>query len=371
MTPMPDAAEAGSGFSTQVRDEEFTRTDREAMRAYLQRTEVRLSTLHRIATSFIGGAGLLILLPVFFKDQIVVVINVFLAHAADPFPTLGGLSDELRMVLFLSLFYPFVLSLSIPLYSLYMMLKDVIHFYFTIYTPGFSPGLITPSFALGGIAFSPDESPLVKAKILEYQYQTESVNFAIPFSKEKREVYFDQTIECTDGDIIPSTRRWEMLVASGAIPADADRQTIERFNAALGLARTLDRRLVEEVATSEVSLVRHVLYLRRLVLRYVKTLLMFIWTTLVSFAMIPFLQDGRLPTFLLLALGYLVWALLALPIMRVPLGWIYRHLKGIPDESQIDHQLTVLESQVSIFVKLAAASAAFALLVSLWVYFTR
>ena len=152
---------------------------------------------------------------------------------------------------------------------------------------------------------------------------------------------------------------------------DADRQTVERFNAALGLARALDRQLVEEVATSEMSLVRHVLYLRRLVLRYVKTLLMFIWTTLVSFAMIPFLQDGRLPTFLLLALGYLVWALLALPIMRVPLGWIYRHLKGIPDESQIDHQLTVLESQVSIFVKLAAASAAFALLVSLWVYFTR
>ena len=79
------------------------------------------------------------------------------------------------------------------------------------------------------------------------------------------------------------------------IPAPIDRQEVERFNAAFGLARILDRPLVYEVAKTEVSLARHTLYLRRLVLRYLRTLLAFIWTTLVIFIMVPFLQDERFP----------------------------------------------------------------------------
>jgi hypothetical protein len=144
--------------------------------------------------------------------------------------------------------------LSIPVYSLYLLLKDIIHFYFTIYTPGFPADLITPSFALSGIAFSPDESPAIKQKILEYEYShSSSVNFAIPFSPEKRQTYLDETIRKTDGDIIPQTRQWE-LVKDAVLP-DTDRQTADRFSAAFGLARTLDRQLIEEVATSEISLV--------------------------------------------------------------------------------------------------------------------
>lgn len=38
---------------------------RNAMRAFLQRSEVRLSTMHRIANAFLSGAGLLVLFPVF------------------------------------------------------------------------------------------------------------------------------------------------------------------------------------------------------------------------------------------------------------------------------------------------------------------
>jgi len=34
--------------------------ERAAMRAYLQRCEVRLSTVHRVATALLSGAGILV-----------------------------------------------------------------------------------------------------------------------------------------------------------------------------------------------------------------------------------------------------------------------------------------------------------------------
>ncbi len=346
----------------------LTDQERNAMRAFLQRCEVRLSTLHRIATAFIGGAGLLLLLPVFFKDEVVTIIKIFLAHLTDTFPALGANHTVGIVLLYACLAYPVILSLSIPLYALYLLLKDIVHFYFTIYTPGFNPSLITPSFALGGLAFSPDESENVKRGVYEYQYHTSSINYTIPFSNEKREMYFDETIRNTDGKIIPATRRWEVLAEQNVLPPDADQQTVERFNAALGLARTLDRPLVREVANTELALVRHILYLRRLMLRYVKTLVMFIWTAMISFVLIPFLQDDKLPTFLVMALGYFVWSLFAMPVLRLPMRWIYRHRQARPERSHIDRQLVVLESQVEVFIKLSVVISAVAVVFSLYLY---
>ncbi len=61
-------------------EEALTTDERNAMRAYLGRAEVRLSTLHRIATAFIGGAGLLLLIPVFIKDAIDSIMQILLDH---------------------------------------------------------------------------------------------------------------------------------------------------------------------------------------------------------------------------------------------------------------------------------------------------
>lgn len=347
---------------------EFTDAERNAMRSYLQRAEVRLSTLHRIGVAFISGAGLLLLLPVFFKEEIVVVIRLFLDHSQDFMAQLDGAQGVVTLALYACLIYPFLLSLAIPVYAMYLMLKDVIHFYFTIYTPGFPADLHTPSFALSGIAFSPDESPRANREILEYQYlHSASIKFAIPFSDEKRKAYLDETIRNTGGDIIPSSRQWSVL--REALPPDVDRETADRVGAALGLARLLDRRLVEEVATSELSMVRHIIYLRRLVLRYMKTLVMFIWTTIVTFIMLPFLQDERLPLFFVMSIGYLIWSLLVMRIMRMPLGWLYRHLHGIPEENHIDRQLVIMEGQVRWFCRAAVATSALALVISGVLYF--
>jgi hypothetical protein len=67
---------------------EWTVDDRSAARAFLQRIEVRLSTLHRVATALLSGAGLMVLLPAMARDSIVSVLralltsNITAAHMA-------------------------------------------------------------------------------------------------------------------------------------------------------------------------------------------------------------------------------------------------------------------------------------------------
>jgi hypothetical protein len=325
----------------------FTETERNAMRAYLQRCEVRLSTLHRVGQAFFGGAGLLLLIPVFFKDVVDNIIQALLGQAGNHFHSLGPLPGlVLTGALYLTIAYPLLLSLTIPLYGVYLLLKDIVHFYFTIYTPGFPENLLNPTFALTGVMFSVDESPAVKQAVMRYQYDATQMGFMIPFSRERKELYFDSIIASTDGGIIPESRDLDKLVHQGVLPARYDADNVKRFNAALGIARGLDRTLAEEVAVTEMSLVRHVLYLRRLVLRYVKTLLMFIWTTVISFMMLPFLKDRHFEPLIVLALGYLVWSLAVQRIIDMPLRWIYRHRH---DEAphHVDPQLRLMQTTVA------------------------
>ncbi len=49
---------------TPITDED----SRAAMRAFLQRSEVRLSTVHRVGQALLGGSALVLLLPLFLRD---------------------------------------------------------------------------------------------------------------------------------------------------------------------------------------------------------------------------------------------------------------------------------------------------------------
>jgi hypothetical protein len=60
------------------------------LRTYLQRAEVRLSTMHRIAGAFLGGAGLLLLLPAFLREALVQVWTVI--NQCIPILSQGGMS---------------------------------------------------------------------------------------------------------------------------------------------------------------------------------------------------------------------------------------------------------------------------------------
>lgn len=335
----------------------LTEAERNAMRAYIQRCEVRLSTLHRIATAFIGGAGLLLLIPVFFKDAFDNLLAVMLTQLGSSFVSLGTTGMLLTAVMYICLLYPLFLSLSIPLYGVYLLLKDIVHFYFTIYTPGFPEDLLNPTFALTGVMLPLDEAPVAKAEVMRYQYDATQMGFMIPFSKERSEFYFDTIIESTDSKIIPNSRRLERLEQMNVLPEGYDARNVNRFNAALGLARATDRTLTQEVAMTEMSLVRHVLYLRRLVLRYVKTLLMFIWTTVVAFTLLPLMKDGRFPPYVIFGFGYAVWAFAVRWILDFPLYWIYRHRHGDRPDGQVDPQLSLMQDRLDPFCKLAIVMA--------------
>ncbi|MCB9438458.1 MAG: hypothetical protein H6673_15915 [Anaerolineales bacterium] len=347
----------------------YSDQERNAMRAYLQRCEVRLSTLHRIGIAFISGAGLLLLIPVFFKDAIDSIISLLLAQDTNQFPALDGSlgGTLLTILLYVTVLYPLALSLIIPLYGLYLLLKDLVHFYYTIYAPDFPNTLVNPTFALTGVAFSMDESEHVKREVMRYQYMPNHMDFMLPFSEERRHEYFDTLIENTQGDIIPASRHLDYLDAIGVMPevaTEADKHKVAHFNAALGIARSIDRSLVQEVAITEMAITRSILYLRRLMLRYVKTLLMFIWTILIAFTLLPLLKDPDFPLFVVLGVGYGIWAVGVMPIMKLPIGWIYRHRYGKIDPKQIDSQLTLMETDIQPFSNLAILSSVIGLILA-------
>lgn len=347
----------------------YTDAERNAMRAFLQRCEVRISTQHRIATAFIGGAGLLLLIPIFFRDVVDGLLFVLLETIGTYFTFMGVTGGWLMSLLMFGLLtYPFILSLAIPLYSLYLMLKDIVHFYFSLYTPGLSEDLLNPSFSLTGLAFPEDESIHVKHDVYRFQYDEAHSSYMMPFSEGKRGLYFDKIAEETNGEIIPKARIPERLRQQGSLPANCDDKHARRVSTAFGIARSIDRLLVEEVAVTEMLLARNNIYLRRLLLRYVKTLLMFVWTTLLSFLMLPFLQDDRLPTLIVLAVGYTIWAFGVMPVVRTPFGWIYRHRRGNEEEKHIDPQLTLLEENVRPWCHFAIVTSCTACVLSVLAY---
>jgi hypothetical protein len=55
-------------------------------------------------------------------------------------------------------------------------------------------------------------------------------------------------------------------------------------------------------------------------------------------------------------------------VMRMPIGWIYRHLRGIPDEKHVDKQLVILESQIARFCQASIVASAIAVVLSLMLY---
>jgi hypothetical protein len=359
------------------------RESRNAMRAYLQRCEVRLSTMHRVVTAFVSGAALMVLIPVFFKDVVGTLIQILLNDFGNRFPTLDGLGLPLTITLYLCIGYVLGLSFVVPLRALYLLFKDITDFYITITTPGAkgADSLQNPAFALTGVSISEGEvSDAVRQQILRYQYRTQSIDFMLPFSDERRRLYFDPLLESTryhDADhqrerarIIPAGRDMEELRAAGVLEQPGDAQyerDVLYFNVALGVARSYTRDLAEEVAKTEMSLVRHSIYLRRLVFRYVATLMMFIWTLLVLFSILSVLQANLIRNatpavgLMLIAVGCLLWTLPVQYILHRPMNWIYRPVRSAddpsPDKEEYDPQLNSLEQALKPYHRLAIVSS--------------
>jgi hypothetical protein len=349
---------------------QLTDNDKAALRTYLQRCEVRLSTMHRVVTAFVSGAALMVLIPVFFKDVIGALIQTLLNDFGNRFPAFGVAGVPLTIVLYLLLAYVFGLSVFVPLRALYLLFKDILDFYITVSTPDTEEavGLHNPAFALTGVAISPDEvSDEVRRDILRYQYRPNSIDFMLPFSDKRRQEYFQPILDETryiDAQtqtpryrIIPPEREIAVLQSQGVLMDTQEDylRDVTYFNVALGVGRSYQRSLVREAAKTEMSLVRHGIYLRRLIFRYVATLMLFLWTLMVLFVMLAVLQTTPVQTLaspaagelFVIAAGCFVWTLPLRYILHRPMQWIYRPLRSEdnqrPDAGSFDPQLNRLE----------------------------
>lgn len=143
-----------------------------------------------------------------------------------------------------------------------------------------------------------------------------------------------------------------LLSASRTVDGNAGDQH-KRFMVALGQAGLIDRDLSGEVAKMEVSLVRHNLHLRRLVLRYAKALILMIWTIIVSFLILltfEFVRDTGASRFSWLAViaFYGMWLLGTPRAVRLPIDWIYEwaNRNASRENLGLDPELTHFENQV-------------------------
>jgi len=379
--------------------------ERNAMRAFLQRTEVRLSTMHRVAVGFLSGAGLLFLFPAFLKDAVLSLVKELLTYVPT-LPANSGLNGTVAVIaVYLFVLYPFVLSLSIPAWALVLLLKDIVRFYFMGHAPGFPEEHFNPRFILTGIAFSNDESEAAKTRILAHQYSSDLMNFVISFDDEKA-AYYGKLIDKPRRMIVPRTRRLPRLIERGVIEnttnkpleqlddddiltvhapdlhgqGDVERsralKEIDRFNAALGLSGFLDRPLYEEVAKQEVSLVRHSLHLRKMVLRYFQAVMILLWTSLVSFMLLPLLQDPqkRFPELIVFAVGYFIWSILTPFVVQMPVYWLALYSRRDIRRKALRHLhrtdgLEQFENMTRILCYIAIVTSAIAIVLSVWLRF--
>ncbi|MGC4866453.1 hypothetical protein ACLQ3B_13590 [Micromonospora sp. DT53] len=293
-------------------------------RAYLQRGETRLSTLHRVAGAFLGGAGLLTLLPVLFRDTFSQVFSGLILLPYPSFPAPGSLQRWLVMV-------PVTLSLVIPLWALYVLLRDLVRFYFTSHHFGAQSGGVSyPRFILSGIRVS-DKSLRNPEFIRQARQELGVTELLVPASAVARQRLLREAhligqckgIEVTSNMTVVQNKLREFM-----------------FNYTASMQRTL----AQESAKMEASVARHNLLLRVLVLRYAKAFLLTILTTGITIMALVILDlatparradltgspSGEAVPGSLMWLGvlgiYALWCPVAAFVVRRPVAWIYQEL---------------------------------------------
>lgn len=298
---------------------------RPAMRAFLQRGETRLSTYQRIAGAFLGGAGLLVLIPFLARESTLTMVTFILEVL------------ETSRWQALLLVVSWLMMLGIPLAAFLSLMKDMIRLYFSPIFVVQDTRHIT-RFTVGGLTFPYDEAPRGKAAVMHEQHVTDRYVDFMLLGVSERALEQTYTQEASGASVIPNnpgggaTRRrlhwsvlngdvpvvdwnpWEVQADDAAnpdgspspeqqappAPAEAEaRRTYARRVAAMygmfSLSGSVDLALVQEVARMETTLARHAVMLRRIVLRYTKALLLVVWASLLLLVMSAILTRDYAP----------------------------------------------------------------------------
>ncbi|MEQ1700374.1 MAG: hypothetical protein ABMA25_09700 [Ilumatobacteraceae bacterium] len=269
--------------------------ERAAMRAFLQRCEVRLSTMHRVATALLSGAGILVLLPALERDAVLQVLRALLA---------GPVSWS-RALLTVAV----LLSIALALVVLWLVVIELTRFYFHANHVVHADGeVFTPRFTLTGLRIPADEFDGATNAAYEEMHGAErTVRLLVP-STERARARIDRQLDAYPG----------LAEKSG----DADRTRAEGL---FELAASHRRTLVEEVAKIEYGMVRHMLRLQVIVLRYVKALLVIVVTALAAFGTAAAVNGQArvsVPDERWIAGVMALWAPTVLIVVSSPVRWL-------------------------------------------------
>ncbi len=280
----------------------YTPDERAAMRAFLQRAEVRLSTMHRVATALLSGAGILVLLPALERDSVVQVLRTLLVG---PISWSRGL-----------LAVGVTSALLLALLAFWLLVLELTRFYFhSNHIRNDDGEFFTPRFTLTGIRLPTDElSPRIDQTFEAMHGSPENVELLVAKNAVAR-ARIDRQLDAYPGLVQPDA-------------ADPDRA---RADALFELAASRRRTLAEEVAKVEYGIVRHAIRLQVIVLRYVKALLVIVATALASFACAAAVSDhARIgaPDERWMAGVLLLWAPVVVLVVGAPVRWLERLLKA-------------------------------------------
>lgn len=282
-------------------DVELTAEERAAVRAYLQRSEVRLSTVHRVATALLSGAGLMVLLPAIARDAVVEVLHSLL----------GGEITTIDVLLTVGT----AVSLVLPFTALWMLLSDLTKFYFHgIHVEGAGGESFVPRFTLTGLRLPADELSEASATALARERSDPRTTELLVPANDVARRQIDRRVAAYDG------------LGVDSLASDQD-----RAQALFLLAASRDRVLLEEVAKVEHGMARHVLRAQQIVLRYVKALLAMLTTAgavFASAAVVEGKQDLSPGDEAWLASILVLWTPAIVIAVTAPVRWLHRQLSN-------------------------------------------
>ncbi len=277
--PSPTPVAEKQATEKQVVDEKQVVAEQNEMRAYLQRAEVRLGTMQRVAGLLLNGAGLMILLSMLAGNKIVEKTSDFLCKVDTNLTILYSIlyslfkEDISLNIHYLFLFIPVMICLWLPFRFLYVLLEELFKFYFA-------------------------EKLSDKAT----DYNSSASNFVLPASVLP--LVQTQTDRNTSGrhSLITEVAITESLLA---------RHTV-------GLRRLLFK------------------YVNALLVMLWTTLVLFM--TVALFELMSLQAQA-----LAIALWYIIWGIVTLLFVKHPFRWIERDTSGHPDIQLIKRFITEVE----------------------------
>lgn len=321
----------------------LTADERAAVRAYLQRSDVRLSTIHRVCTALLSGAGLLVVFPAVARDSVVEVVHALLRGPVSP-------ADGALVVAVAT-------ALAVPVVALLYLLRDLTQFYFHANHVRLGrTETFTPRFTLTALRLPADElGPAASARLEEARRTDAAVELLVPANDAAR-ARVDRRLAVYGLD-------------DDGVVGMVDDQA--RADALFALAASHPRDLLEEVAKVEHGLARHVLRIQTIVLRYVKALLALITTAMAIFAAASVVDGtGRLASVddAWLAGVFLVWAPIVVAAVTAPVRWLERQLRSEGASATAvasDPDLTGVEVKTVRLALVGAVAAAVAMVAAL------